>query len=69
MAGLRLAGAGQPSAMLRCVCGAMATERSEGGRHFCAEHLPRRDPVPPAVRKATPVSTPAAPRQRDLFGA
>ncbi len=66
---LRLAGAGQGSATLRCLCGAMATERAEGGRFFCAEHLPRREAVPPVPRPATPARPPAALRQQDLFGA
>lgn len=66
---LRLAGAGQSSVVVRCLCGAMGTERSEGGRFFCAEHLPRREAVPPVARAAPPARPPAAPRQRDLFGA
>ncbi len=52
-----------------CLCGALATARSETGRYFCAEHLPRRGPVPPVSRPAVgPDPVPAAVLQQpDLF--
>jgi len=53
-----------PSIIVTCLCGALATVRSEAGRWFCAEHVPQRD-APPASPRPTP--PPAGPAQRDLF--
>ncbi|MFH6780920.1 MULTISPECIES: hypothetical protein [Methylobacterium] len=54
-----------PSIIVTCLCGALATVRSEAGRWFCADHVPRRD-TPPDTR---PSKAPARrePAQRDLF--
>ncbi|RVU14938.1 hypothetical protein [Methylobacterium oryzihabitans] len=57
---------GVTATMATCLCGRLATERSEAGRYFCAEHLPRRAPVPPP--RPAPPSVPApGPRQGELF--